>query len=188
MAAEWITFDDSQKRRSELLLAGIRNGASKAASRAINRAILTARSESINKAREEYTVKAKDVRETLKISKATPRRPIAVISSLGAPLPLSSFQVSPKTVNGKRRSAIRVSVKKGGRQSFDRAFIARPSGQIDVYERAGKKRLPIRKLFGPSVPQMVGNPKVISHIADKAREMMDKRLDHEIGRLLDGAR
>lgn len=187
MSQSIVRVSDAQIERAQLLLRGVRGGAPKALARSINRSVQNARSNIVKSVREEYTAKAKSVRDTISISKASSSKLEAVVKSVSPPLPLRDFQVSPRTENGKRRSPIRVSVKKGNKSSFDKAFVVRTGGTINVFERVGKRRLPIQKLFGPSVPQMIGNDKVITRISDDATAMMEKRLDHEINRLLDGA-
>lgn len=186
MSAEWITLDKELFARAERMLYGIPGGAKKAAARAINRAVIAARQQAVDGVRENYNIRARDVRETLKVSKAKPNRMIAVISSLGAPIPLYKFDVRPRAANARGRTPVRVGVKKGNRETFEKAFIARSGGVPGVYERKGAKRLPIKQLFGPSVPHMLNNDRVVSSIADRAREMLEQRLDHEISRLLDG--
>lgn len=188
MSQSIVRVSDAQIERAHLLLRGVRGGAPKALARAINRSVQNARSNMVRSVREEYTAKAKAIRETISISKASSSNLEAVVKSVSPPLPLRDFQVSPKTQNGKRRSPIRVAIKKGRKTSFDRTFVVRTGGSINVFERVGKSRLPIKKLFGPSVPQMIGNEKVITRISYGATAVMGKRLDHEINRLLEGGR
>ncbi|MGG1391277.1 hypothetical protein ABE386_26690, partial [Brevibacillus brevis] len=55
-----------------------------------------------------------------------------------------------------------------------------------VYRRTTPKRFPIKGLYAPAVPQMLDNEKVRKSIQNKMLETLDKRLEHEIGRVLDG--
>lgn len=185
MTRQYVTVTQEHKDRAEKMLRGIEGAAPKALARAINRAVEGARSEGVRKVRDEYTARARDIRDTIRISRAKPNRPQAVISSIGPALSLSAFKYSPASVNGRRRTPIRVAVKRGERDALERSFVARVGGgKKAIYERVGKSRLPIRKLTGPSVPQMIGNPLVIDSMADRAREVMDQRLDHEIDNIL----
>lgn len=188
MSRQLVTVTEDQIERAQRMLYNVPGGANKALARAINRATQNARSNVVRHIRDEYTVKATDVRRTLSVTRATASNLEAEINSKGAVIPLSSFKVRPATVNGRRRTPIRVSVRKGNVQSLDRSFIARlGGGKPNVFERVGQRRLPIRKLHGPSVAQMMGNDRVIDRISQDATDMMDKRLEHEIGRLLEGA-
>ncbi len=186
MSQSIVRLNANQIERAELLLRNIRGGAGKAMARAINRSVQSARASMVRSAREEYTAKARAIRNTISIKKASNSNPEAVIKSEGSPLPLREFSVSPRTENGKRRSPIRVSVKKGQKSSFERAFVVRTGGSVNVFSRIGSNRLPIEKLYGPSVPQMIGNENVITRVSDDATKMMEKRLDHEIERMLEG--
>lgn len=188
MSRSFLSVSNVGVERAERLLVNIPNGLKKAVPRAINRAMESARTVGVQQARDQYTVKARAIRSTIKLDRANANKMIGVITSSGSPISLYDFKVNPKTVNGRRRSPIRVSVKKGQQTLLNRAFIARlGSGKTGVFERVGDKRFPIKLLFGPSAPQMLGNENVANMIEKTATETMDKRLDHEIGRLLDGA-
>lgn len=183
-----VSLNEDQLINAEFELSSIKGGAPKAMSRAINRSLQSARGSMVKSVRDEYTAKAAAIRSTLSITKASPARLEATIKSVGSPLPLRDFNVSPKTANAKRRTPIRVSVRKGNKSSLNRSFVVRTGGKVNVFERVGGKRLPIKKLFGPSVPQMIGNDKVIDLITEQTKLTMDKRLEHEINHLLGGGR
>lgn len=184
MTREYVTVTTEHVEKAQAMLAHLPGQSQKVLARALNRALENARSNTVKSARDEYQVKATEVRKTLKITRATSTRLQAVVSSRGMVLPLSAFSVKPKTPNGRRRTPIRVGVQKGSAEALRNAFIARVGGRLGVYERVGKARLPIKQLYGPSVPQMIGNNRVIGDIAEKARQTMDVRLDHEISRVL----
>ncbi len=44
----------------------------------------------------------------------------------------------------------------------------------------------IKELQGSSVPQMLGNESVQNHLADRASQKFEKRMEHEILRILNG--
>lgn len=188
MSQSVVRLNAEQVERAELLLRNIRGGANKVLSRVINRSIQTARASMVREVREEYTAKAKAIRSTISVDKATSSKPEAQIKSIGSPLPMRDFKITPKTPNGRRRTPIRVSVKRGGQTAINGAFVVRTGGSINVFERVGKRRLPITKLFGPSVPQMIGNHNVVTRIAESAEKTAEKRLDHEIDRILAGGK
>lgn len=187
MSREFISLGNDRLQRARHMLVGFEKEIPKVIARSINRAVENARSNVVREVRSHYNVRAKDIRTSIKISRANNRYPTAVLSSTGRALPTMAFRVRPGTVNGARRTPITVSVKKGQADKLDSAFIATLGGKTGVYERVGQTRLPIRQLYGPSVPQMIGNDEIVQEIADKARAMLDDRLDHEIKRVLDGA-
>ena len=54
--------------------------------------------------------------------------------------------------------------------------------------RQGATRLPIKMLFGPSVPGLLNNEQVVDAVMEKLEETAESRLDHEILRILEGAK
>ena len=61
------------------------------------------------------------------------------------------------------------------------------SGHIGVFHRAnGNSSLPIQQNYGPSVPQMLESKSVSAFIKEKAQEVLETRLEHEIDVLLRG--
>lgn len=55
-----------------------------------------------------------------------------------------------------------------------------------MFERDGSKRLPISEFMGPSTAQMAGNSIVLADVEEKAQEVINKRVEHEITRILNG--
>lgn len=67
------------------------------------------------------------------------------------------------------------------------AFRSKAGGHLGIYEREGPERLPIRELYGPATTQMMySNEAVLDSIEEKMAETYEKRLDHEILRVLYG--
>lgn len=153
-------------------------------SSALNRAVTNIASNISKEVRKEYFIKAKDVKQTLTKNKSNRSTLSASVISSGETIPLDRFKVSPKTVKPKRKKPIKVAVQKTGLKELVGAFVADING-IKVFERVGDERLPIRRLFGPSVPQMLGNEEIREQIDREGQETFYKRLDHEIKRILD---
>ncbi len=178
-----IRVDATKLREVEQQLGSFSNKAPTVISRALNRAAQNAKASTVSKLREEYILKAKDIRDTIKIRKATQRSLGAVVTSIGNKVPLIKFKVSPNKPNPQKPSKVlKAGVKKGGLKEIIGAFVANINGN-KVFEREGKNRLPIKQLFGPSVPEMLGNESVKTYIEREATKMFDKRLEHEINRV-----
>lgn len=107
----------------------------------------------------------------------------AVVRSKGNLIPLDRFKVTPRTVQPKRKKPIKIAVKKNGAKSGGRAFVADING-IKVFKRVNKRRLPINRLFGPSIPQMLDNEEIREKINQEGFDTFNRRLDHEINRIL----
>lgn len=150
--------------------------------RALNRAAANAKSSASKKVRETYNVKSKDISSTIKILKANKNRLGAVVKSTGTKVSLIKFKVTPKK-RLKKQKKVKVAVKKDGMKELNHAFIADINGP-KVFERVGKNRLPIKHLFGPSVPEMLGGKSVREFVEIESEKTFEKRLEHEINREL----
>jgi hypothetical protein len=196
-----VTLTADQIGRAQAALAGVRGGADRAMMRALNRAVGSARAELVRQVRSAYRVSASAIRETLTIRRATSSTLSAEVVSTGRRIPLIDFGPRPDRpgTGGPGRSPLQVATSRESAPSpIDGAFVAALSPlRRGVYERhgskkpmrrraTGKERLaqPLRELFGPAIPQMAGQPEIAQAIEDRAREQLDARLDHEIGRLL----
>ena len=57
---------------------------------------------------------------------------------------------------------------------------------VGVFERLTSRRATSQQLFGPSVAHMMENENVLEQVEGSAQETVDKRLEHEISRILNG--
>ncbi|MBE3586566.1 MAG: phage tail protein [Thermoanaerobacter sp.] len=182
-----IELTVEQMDKAERLLGHIPGAAPKAMANAINRAAEAARTEAARKVRELYYIKHKDVLATMKIYRATPDDLTATVISKGNLIALSKFRITPKQPQPKRKKPVIARVKRGEGGPIKSAFVARmQSGHVGVFIRVGRSRLPIRELYGPSVPQMLGSPNVTEWVEEKAIERLEQRLEYEINRILEG--
>lgn len=182
-----IRATSRQSSKAIKLLTHIPDEVPKAIARAINRSTEAARSEMSSGIREEYYIRHQDITNAAKISKANGSQKFirARIRVRGTRRELMMFRVSPKSDTA-RPKAIKIAVKKGGTKKLPGAFIRRgvKSGNLHVLRRVGKTRYPIHIKYGPSIPQMTNNAKITQRVEERARDMLDKRLDHEINRAL----
>ena len=157
--------------------------------RVLNRSATAARTAASRAVRDNYHVTVKNARATMKISKGTQSRLGAFVLSKGQLVPLDKYKVKPGTVRPGRRTLRKVAVSKGKTPTAIKgAFMAEVSG-AKLFERVGKKRLPISRLMGPAIPQLVDNDDVIEVVDKVVMETYAKRMDFEIGRALNkGAR
>ena len=184
MIEQTITIDQRTVKNVQKRLKGIEKKAPNAISNALNRTISNLATNIGREVRAVYPVKASEIRPTLIKKTAKPNALNASIKSKGKVLGLDQFKVSPKTVQPLRKKPIKVAVKKGALKSLPNAFVADISG-IKIFERTSKKRLPIRRLYGPSVPQMLKNVGVQEKLNVQANNKFKERLDHEINRLIE---
>lgn len=178
-----IVVDDVALQEVEQKLGQFSDKAPNAIASALNRSVTNISSNVTKEVRKDYNIKAAEVKSTLKTFKASRSKLAAEVKSSGKTIGLDKFKVSPKTVNPKRKSQLKIAVKKDGVKRILGAFIANLNG-IKVFKRDTKKRLPISRKFGPSVPQMVGSERVAEKVNAQARITYETRLDHEINRIL----
>lgn len=172
----------------------------------IERAMITVRSEGWNYAKQIYTVnRTTFYRETkINIRHANLHAIVAEVSFSGHVIPLVNYLYSWNYTNKKGETVSRVwrASHKRGRGRYNRALAVEVMkgnqymlhafkanfgkyGEA-IYERIGRKRNDVMPMYGPSTAHMMENPEVIQRLDKAAKETFDKRIEHEIDRLLIG--
>lgn len=178
----------------ERRLGNLKSKAPLVLSRAINRAISNVKKNSAKETSSRYYITSGEVKKTLRLVKASKSSLKAAVISSGSGIALSKFKVNPGTTvryRGASRSpkVYRAGVKKSGGvkplAGDPKAFIAvMKSGHKGVFERTSDASLPIKQLYGPSVPQIMKNQDILDVINKDAAETLQKRLDVEINNVL----
>ena len=144
----------------------------KALGRSLNRTKTKFKSATTKKVRETYNIKAKELKKYIKFKKTGDLEWRFVVKS--SPLGLEKFK--PRQT----KSGVSVMVKKGNRIKLAHAFLAKDrNGNIRVFERETKKRMPISRLFSLSVPQMF-NEKILEKGFKEAEETFEKEFKHNL--------
>jgi hypothetical protein len=130
-----------------------------------------------------YNMKAAAIKQKITIKRAVSGDATVIIRCSGRPIPLIQFSAR------ETKAGVSVSVK-NGRKLIKGAFIATmPTGHQGVYVRVGNQHkkingkwhgLPIKELFGPSIPAAFGNEIVQSALVKLVREKFPSILEHEI--------
>lgn len=130
-----------------------------------------------------YKIKASTIKSQIKVRKAGAGNPVAVVRCYGKVIPMIEFGAR------QTRDGVSVSVKHG-RKIIKGAFIATmPSGHKGVFVRVGNQHkkvngqwhgLPIKQLFGPSVPAAFSNQVIQSALVKLVRDKYPAILEHEI--------
>ena len=188
------SFDEATRR-----LAGIDGGARRAIGAAIERTMTSARAYAARSVTKEYALTSTVFKEYTKVTSSNKHRTVKVdhgttecgILFHGYHIPLIRFDTSfgadgLLTTRVKRGSSAKALEHAVGNKR-KAAFTATVNGRLGIYEREGRERFPIDQLFGPATPQMMSaNEAVMDDIQDHIRETFEKRLDHEITRILNG--
>lgn len=155
-------------------------------SRSVNRTVTNVKSNISKKVREEYVIKASDIKASLTITKATTARPYATVKSEGKRIDLTKFRLSPSEPRPQNppKKGYKVQVKKTeGLKIVPRGFLADAKNSVGFFQRVGSGRYPIKRLMGPSIPEMIGKKTIISWVEDQANTMLAQRVEHELQRI-----
>lgn len=171
--------------------------------RALNRTAAGVRTAASKEMRTVYAVKAGAVSKSAVKDKAYTNKQNVAIGYEGRPLPLNAF---PYRATAK---GVSVTIRKGNKATIQKAFVAiMPNGHVGIYARGyygesfnfrikrlkkatkGTPRdkwpndLPITELTTKSVAGMFLNEKVSTRAVKSISEILPKRLEHELSRLL----
>jgi len=147
--------------------------------RALNRALTTGRAEMASLISKDMGIRSRDAKDAIRAEEATPQKlQVRMLASLKR-LPLHDFKPSgPIPSRGKGRGvAYRIGSR--GRGRVEDAFIATMrSNHTGVFKRAGKARLPIIELFGPSIGRVFEQHR--PSVTETIKAAFNARLDHEL--------
>lgn len=172
--------------RINKILAGIPGGAFKVTYAALKRAGDTAKTKAGQFAAAEYTINKgtfmRNVTEKVRTEGGAGGVASMSISFAGTVLPLLEFNTRYS-----RGGQLTTQVKRnGGAATLEHAFAAKVFGPIAVFERVGAPRFPVEQKFGPSTGHMMQNERVVEKMDETIRDTFDKRVEHEILRVLNG--
>ncbi|MFZ2190035.1 MAG: phage tail protein [Candidatus Magasanikiibacteriota bacterium] len=115
--------------------------------------------------RTHYNIKKRDLDKNFSVEKATSKKPIATILVSGERLSLSMF--NPKQTE----EGVQIIIVKGKPVTIKNVFTGARKvgalgaiGNLDVFQRKGKKRLPIKQITGPDVASLARSKEVSSII------------------------
>jgi len=197
-----IEVNQGQIDRIGALLHNVKNGPERVLKDALNRGLSSVRTHSVRQISKTYNITQKDLKaeSTIYLRKVTGNDLAGEIAFSGMRIPLYKFNVTPKVPEGNRPVSASV-LKSNAPTPFSDAFVARMSnGHIGVFERTGMQGIAsrlvdngeskhtesIRELFGPATAQMASNTVVTSKAEQMAMQVIDRRIEHTIDRILNG--
>lgn len=149
-----------------------------AVTRALNRSADSGKTAMTRAIAADTGLAARAVRDQLIVARANAGNQVATITVRGKRIPLIDFKARGlEPTRGKGRGvSYRLPT---GRGRAERAFIATMStGHRGVFMRTGRSRLPIRELFGPSLPHVFAKYQKVGR--DRAYEQLFKNLRSEL--------
>lgn len=194
-----LVLSRSSHRSVERIFARFADKFPAAIARALNRAGKTTRAVMAREiVADTGGIKVGDVKERIKVDEATSFRPVVRLFISGKRIPLSEFGVSGRQPSRGRGPGVRSRLR-GGTPVIPGAFLATVTragedgvhgGHAGVFKRdtrrglqrkskgAWGKNLPIRQLYGPSLPQVFN--KVSSKGLEAGTEALVKNLRSEV--------
>lgn len=184
----YIQWDDNDIRALDRALEGIKHSTPVDLAWAANKTSVYTISRLKKLVTERYQIKQKDTSDAFKRRSANAARPVATITVSGKPIPLIDFRVTrPKS--GAKAKQLRGSTLKRLQKGDIKAFVtAFASGHVAVVQRESSGRLPIRQLFGSSVPTMVSNSRQTGVYQSITPEIGRKLMDYTNARIRDRIR
>ena len=149
----------------------------RASQSASQRAAKTARAAGTRVIRDIYNIKGVSV-----VKSGVSLKPITGGTELRVKGGYTSAQKYFKVTNRKKKGVF-VSIKKGTESRVPLGFLANTGVFM---QRKSKDRYPLKGIYGPALPQMFGNEKVVAVMQQDGMEMYEKRLAHELDRALGG--
>lgn len=181
---------EAQMERAEALLAELPGAAARAMARALNRAAVAGRQRAVQAITERYAVKASDVRAKITLTTATPEQLGVSVLARSPSLSLGYFPHKPTRsgTGGRGKPALTAEVLRGNRKPFPGAFVATINGQPRIMVRTGGKtsggKDAIRSVYTVPMAAMLGVASVREAVEQRALEVLDERVDHEIDQAL----
>ena len=171
--------------RANKILASIPGGVHKATAAALKRAGETAKTKAGQFAAAEYTISKGTFMGNVDVKTSTSGSSGGAASMsiiyAGSVLPLIQFNTKYS-----RGGRLQTQVKRnGGGGTLQHAFVA-TIGAMGVFERVGTSRLPVEQKYGPSTGHMMQNEQVVEQMSKTISETYEKRIEHEILRLMNG--
>lgn len=188
-----IKFNETDVANVKAMLRGLDDVVPKVLSRAINDTLAGLKTDASTEIRAIITASKSAVDGTFKTVKATVTQLSGLIQSSGTPLPLIDFsanqtkagvsvQVKKKNPRSVLKGAFIQTMKSGHKGVFWREYHGAkgPVKKISYGKLPIKYHLPIKQLFGPRIPDILGDDPVMNVVLAKADDRMHKYMDKEL--------
>ena len=188
-----LKLNDTDVAHVKTMLRGIEDVVPKVLSRAINDTLAGVKTDASAEIRTIITAKKSAVDATFKTLKATVTFLSGMVQNSGAPLPLIDFsanqtkagvsvQVKKKNPRAVLKGAFIQTMKSGHKGVFWREYRGAkgPVKKIAYGKLPKKYRLPMKQLFGPRIPDILGDDPVMNVVLAKADDRMHKYMEKEL--------
>jgi len=182
-----IQFDKDKYQQMIARAALFGKDIDKVINRAARRAADTGKAETKRQLAAQYTLPSTDIGKTIEVNQLSEGMEMRIFSGVQDILAFKG--VKPKApMPGSGR--VIVEIKKGNKFNLERGFVGvlqKGQKKIGVYQRDEKKGNVLRKYHGPTTVGMFNANETVHNAAiEKIMETLDKRMIHELERLLNG--
>ena len=179
-----IELNKADVAKVNIMLGGVKNGAPKVLTRAINKTLTGTRSTAKKEIAKHYNLTQKRIDQDFTTNKANWSKLSGGVVAKGKPIGLLSFSGTRQTTKGVTGKIL----KEKPRYLIKSAFITRAgiagssTGEkpLGVFRRAGKKRYPIHRLTGPRVEDEFAKPRTYNAVTDYAQDRITTTMDQEL--------
>lgn len=193
MADLEVKLNPSDVERVTRMLSYVPKSVPRIFSRALNNTATTARKESAQKISASSGMPVNQVRNAIRIIKATYKKWIAVVRVSDRPIPAIKF-FKTRTRDGETKltapKGIEFKTRKGNEPSDETPFIqTMPSGHIGLFQRTGMRRYPIQELYGPSLGKVFSSSQdIINQVYASAGANLAKSVESQVRGVLRGGK
>lgn len=186
MSSPFVTVSAESLQRASDMVGGVERDLETVLFRALGRGLSAAKTAGTKKIRERYRAKHRGLSKAIRLERPSRGALTGALVNKSARTSLIDFKTNPVIPEERRpRVGLRAQVLQGGGGVIPGAFVARmQSSKVGVFVRTGKGPLPIKMLFGPATAQMMGSPDVVDAMRERALEVVDARLVHEVDHLM----
>jgi hypothetical protein len=178
MSGGMIHVSSEKLEHARISLAGIPGGAQRAVKSALHRVADGLKTDAVKETKQRYHLLPGEIRRHLLLKKAAGANQSVSLIATGRRKPISEYKAQG------RGKSLRVAVRTTGLKTLRTGFVSDKNGRKTVmYLPQGQGR-PAMPVISPSVPQAIANKETRSIMEKQAHERFEKRLDHEILRLL----
>lgn len=186
-----IEVSEQTFERMHMILAGIEDVDKKVLKPAMARVLMAGKTEAKRQAVQVYRIQPSDFQKSSYIKYKGIKshkdgEMIGEIEFAGSPIPLYKYEVTP-AIPKKNETPAAAVLKTNSLVAFNKKgdvhVLQMKSGHVGIYKAENGK---IKELYAPSTPKMVENEEVKEKIEERVAEVLNKRIEHEMQRLLSG--
>lgn len=187
-----VRYDQRDLEKVSIRLSEIKHDMPIDTAWATNRTLNYAKSLLAKDVNRRYRITQKDTKDSMSMIKANAGRPMGAIIVKGAPRPLINFRVTHPKKAAPKGAQLRGGSTKPLIKGDIKAFFATMHNKngkdhFGIFQRQSAARLPIKQLYGSSVPTMIAGNKGIYKqaeklIAEKLAHNLETRVQYRIRR------